>query len=163
MAREDGVGDELRITQRRLPHWEAGGATYFLGFSLANRDELLSVAERRIVREALLHWHGRRWRVHMLTVMPGHVHALATPLRLGRGRWHSLSQTMQSVKGHTAREINKLRQRRGVLWQHEGFDHLIRSQADLDRTAAYIRDNAVKMGLVDDPYDYDGFWCEGPE
>jgi hypothetical protein len=36
---KDGVGDEPRIAPWRLPHWEAGGATYFLGFSRASRAE----------------------------------------------------------------------------------------------------------------------------
>jgi len=101
--------------------------------------------------------------VHALTVMPNHVHVLATPLQQTAGAWVSLSKLVQSTKRHSAKEINAVRKTRGSLWQGEGFDRIVRDRAEFDEKARYIVNNAVKAGLAKDGWEYDGFWCEGME
>jgi len=80
----------------------------------------LGIGERRIVRDAILFWHGERWTVHVFTVMADHVHILATSAQVSPGRWYPLASVLQSVTGFTAREIN--RGRTGVFWQNETYD-----------------------------------------
>jgi REP element-mobilizing transposase RayT len=153
-----------------------GGSTYFITFRLRggtrprnahrNRPEAprpLSPDERQVVKGAILFWHGRKWTAHALTVMPDHVHILATPLEASKGRWHSLSTILHSVKSVSSLKINQLRRRRGPLWQSESFDRIVRNEKEFDEKANYILSNAVKARLVADGWKYDGFWCPGVE
>jgi REP element-mobilizing transposase RayT len=114
-----------------------------------------------VVRDDILFWHGSRWTVHALTVMPDHVHILASPLEMAPGRWHSLSTILRSVKCGAALKINRMRGRRGALWQAESFDRIVRDEREFDEKANYILSNAVKAELVKDGWEYDGLWCPG--
>jgi REP element-mobilizing transposase RayT len=165
----------IRVSKRRLPHWQAGGSTYFLTFRLSgyrssggfadykSAPRRLDAAERRIVKDAILFWHAKRWTVHALTAMPDHVHILATPLQAGPGAWHSLSKLVQSVKRHAAREINRHRRTRGAVWQAESFDRIVRDEREFHDKFTYIIGNAVKAEVAKDGWEYDGFWCEGKQ
>jgi hypothetical protein len=42
----------------------------------------------------------------------------------------------------------------GACWQHESYDHLIRSAAELERIIAYTLNNPVKAKLVKDWQDW---------
>lgn len=153
--------DTLSIRQRNLPHWEMNGATYFITFRLqypTHRYAVLDSHERDIVKRAVLFWHQTKWDVHILTIMPDHVHILATPRNAESGEPHGLPDILQSVKGYSARAINQRRERKGKFWQTESFDRIVRDQAEYDEKANYILNNAVKDGLVQDGWQYDGFW-----
>lgn len=196
-AKASGTGSQpvteyLVIKRRDLPHWQAGGSTYFITFRLkgyrgkgpqpvsarANTRarpprrtsgtgsqpvSRLTAEERGIVRAETLFWHGKRWTVHMLTVMPDHAHILATPLERARGEWFSLSEILHSVKYGSALKINRLRGRRGALWLSESFDRIVRNEGEFDQKATYILSNASVAGLVLDGWKWDGLWCEGVE
>jgi len=165
------IGPSLQRTRRNLPHWQVGGSTYFITFHLKGSraarpggtsfQPVLAPKERQVVRECILHWHGVKWHVHALTVMPDHVHVLAMPLEESREQWHSLSGILHSIKRQSARAINRLQSRQGPLWQDESFDRIVRDEKEFDEKASYILGNAVKAGLVEDGWVYDGFWCEG--
>ena len=49
-----------------------------------------------------------------------------------------LSEILHSWKSFTANAINRAQGRKGVLWQDESHDHLVRSEASLARITAYI-------------------------
>ena len=150
----------LAIKKRNLPHWQLGGSTYFLTFHLnSSVRPNLSMGERAVLKQAVLHWHQVKWRVHVLTVMPDHAHVLASPLLSGPNEWYSLSGIMHSVKRHSARQINLVRGRQGKLWQAETYDRIVRDEAEFDEKSRYILENALRRGLVEDPWEYDGFWC----
>ncbi len=117
--------------------------------------------ERQVVKDCILHWHGAKWHVHALTVMPDHVHILARPLEHSKGRWHSLAAILHSVKRGSARAINTLRSRRGPLWHRESFDRIVRDEEEFGEKANYILSNAVTAGLAQEGWLYDGLWCEG--
>ncbi|MBE9565487.1 MAG: hypothetical protein IMF16_01910, partial [Proteobacteria bacterium] len=99
--------------------------------------------------------------LNALTVMPDHVHILATPLEEASGRWFVLAKILHSVKFGSALKINRLRGRRGSLWQSESFDRIVRDEKEFDEKASYILGNPVKAELIEDAWEYDGFWCEG--
>ncbi len=155
------VPDHLIITRRDLPHWQLGNSTYFLTFRLRRGLPPLDPAECRLTLDAILFWHSVRWRMHCATVMPDHVHVLASPLATDSG-WVSLSTILHSVKGYSARRINQRRERRGHLWQSETFDRIVRSEAEYQQMARYVLENAVRSGLVEQGEDYDGFWTDSP-
>jgi putative transposase len=88
-----------------------------------------------------------RYRLFAYVVMANHVHMLLEP-------GEALSVAMKTLKGYTARRSNAILNRRGQFWQHESFDHWVRSEAELRRIASYIENNPVKAGLVSRPEDH---------
>jgi REP element-mobilizing transposase RayT len=90
----------------------------------------------------------RHFDLHAHVVMANHVHILVTPLVEPR-------KFMQSVKGYTAREANKLLGRTGEpFWQSESYDHWIRNTREFENVRRYIEDNPVKAGIVLRAEDY---------
>jgi hypothetical protein len=59
-----------------------------------------------------------------------------------------LAIIMQSLKGYTARECNRVLKRHCTFWQHESFDRVVRDQAEFRKTIEYVINNPVKAGLV---------------
>jgi putative transposase len=75
-------------------------------------------------------------------VMPNHVHLLVTPIALP-------SKFMQSLKGLTAREANRILDRTGeAFWQAESYDCGVRDLIQWHRIKSYIENHPVKAGLV---------------
>lgn len=65
------------------------------------------------------------------------------------------ARSLQSVKGYTAREANRLLQRTGQpFWQSESFDHWIRDEQEFKRVQRYIEQNPVRAGIVVHPGQY---------
>jgi hypothetical protein len=67
---------------------------------------------------------------------------------------------LKSLKGASARIVNKLAGTCGPVWQEESFDHVLRSQESLKEKIEYIRQNPVRRGLVDKPEEYRWLWIE---
>ena len=89
------------------------------------------------VAKAIKHFNGQRYELHAWCVMPNHVHVM---VQIARGE--DLPRVVHSWKSYSAHEIG-----RGVIWQREYFDRVIRSPAEFNETAAYIRANPWKAGL----------------
>ncbi len=156
------VSEDVRTYRRRLPHYERKGATYFVTFRLRRdvvRGCTLREAERAFVRDTILAFHPAPWHVQMLTVMPDHVHILCAPVAGSENRPAPLTATLRLIKGRTAFMLNKVRQRNGQFWQDESFDRVVRDEREHTETARYILHNAVRAELVENGWDYDGFWC----
>ncbi len=102
-------------------------------------------AAAEIVASSLLYFDGDRY----LVVMPNHLHMLvAFPDSV------SLKKQCYSWMRYTATRINRLAGRSGSLWQEEPFDHLVRSERQLDYLRAYIAENPVKASLSPGSYLY---------
>ncbi len=97
---------------------------------------------RRIVTEALTHFHGERCWLRAFVVMPNHVHALVT-LQPS----HELKAILHSWKRFSARRINEILDREGSLWQSESWDHIVRDEAALAKFSRYIQENPMKAGI----------------
>ncbi len=134
--------EELLITRRNLPHWQFPGSTYFVTFSL--KSGILSEGERKIVLDAIKHFHTIRYWITCAVVMPNHVHILLKPVVSPSGADFSLSKIMQGIKGFSAREINKSRGATGPLWIQESYDRIVRDYDEYVEKWAYIRDNPTK-------------------
>jgi REP element-mobilizing transposase RayT len=146
--------EDLRVvsfSRRRLPHWELDGSTYFVTFRTIGPlgAPLESSMPASMVEEALWYGCGERYVLDAYVIMPDHVHVLMMP-SMG---W-SLAKILQSIKGFTAREINKVLGRKGSFWQDESFDHLIRDEMDWQDKFNYIHDNPVEAGLVNRAQDF---------
>ena len=156
----NGTGPDLSIRRRYLPHWEAGGSTYFITFR--TRQGELTAAERNIVYGACRHFDGKRADIHALVVMPDHVHLLLTPLPKEADTWWSLAELMHSIKSYSAKAILKHRGGSGSVWMEEYFDRIIRSEDDFNEKLDYITNNPLKRGF-DEGYEW--VWVEsiGPD
>jgi REP element-mobilizing transposase RayT len=100
-----------------------------------------------MVAEALLFFHGKQYLLDEWVVMPNHVHLVLWPMPN-----QSLSDILRSRKRHTARQANLILGRTGeAFWQHESYDHWIRSDEEMARIRRYIRNNPVTAGLCQSP------------
>lgn len=108
-------------------------------FARAECAEILVAAAKCA---GLLAGHGRAYQLDAWVVMPNHLHALIEP-----AKGSLLGEITKSWKGGSAREINALLGRPGTLRQKESFDHIVRSEAQLEHFRRYIRENPVKAGL----------------
>ena len=95
-----------------------------------------------IVKNALLFFNGTRYVLHAWCIMPNHVHAITEPL----AGWE-LSKIVHSWKSYTASRINRFLNRKGQLWQHEPYDHIIRSETEYRELIEYIWNNPDNAGL----------------
>jgi len=68
--------------------------------------------------------------------MSNHVHVLVKPL----GNY-SITDILHSWKSYTANEINKLLERKGQVWMHESYDHIVRNEKAFEAIRQYIRNN----------------------
>jgi len=111
-----------------------------------------AVAE--LVIESLRFCAEKHFHLWAFCIMPNHVHVLLKhhPEAL------LMSKILQSHKGFTGQEANKLLGRNGKFWHRETYDHVVRDQNEFDRIARYILNNPVKAKLVDKwedwPYTY---------
>ncbi len=96
----------------------------------------------KIITSAIRKFDGDRYDLDSLVIMPNHAHAIVQ-FRVG----FNFNVIGQSWMRYTAREINKLLGRSGVLWQPEPFDHIIRSADQFKYLQSYIADNPQKANL----------------
>jgi REP element-mobilizing transposase RayT len=89
-----------------------------------------------------------QYLLHAYVIMPNHVHLLITP-RL------PLSRIMRGIKGVSARDANRILERRGkAFWQDESYDHWVRDEEEFGKIRFYIEHNPVSAGLVKRPEDW---------
>jgi len=149
-----------------LPHFERPWAKYFITFSTAGRRELPESA-RKIVFDAIRHFHGNRYHLYAACVMPDHVHMLIEPAICEREPgtdapvFHKLTDILHSLKSFTAHEIVKAGWPDQRVWEKESFDRLIRSEADLQEKFEYIAVNSQEAGLVGFEEVYPWLWVPG--
>ncbi len=80
--------------------------------------------------------------MHAFVVMANHVHLLVTP-QVASTEW------LGPLKGFTANQANRILARKGIFWQDESYDRLVRSGEEFERIRGYIERNPVKAGLVE--------------
>ena len=125
------------------------------------------------VAESLSQLDGRAYRLDAYSIMSNHVHAVFKPFlsetnlkeKKDQGShpvfisaFPSLALIMQSLKGSSARECNLVLSLTGQFWEHENFDHVIRS-GKFDKTVRYVLNNPVKAGLVKHWRDWRWNYC----
>ena len=96
-----------------------------------------------VVRDALLHFDGERYRLLAWIIMPNHVHALIETLP-----GFPLDGVIHSWKSFTAKRANRLLGRTGVFWMGDYFDRYVRDEKHLCAVMQYMEENPVKAGLV---------------
>jgi len=106
----------------------------------------------------VIHAHDKvMYKLYCYCIMPNHVHVLLEPLTI-ENSFTPLSKIMQTIKGSSSYNINKLRNASGSIWQKESYDHVVRSDDEFKRIIGYILNNPVKSGLVDNWHDWKHNW-----
>jgi putative transposase len=113
-----------------------------------------------LVAESIHYRDGNIYDLVAFCIMPNHVHLVFMPLEKAKDVFYSLSEILQSLKRHTARQSNLILGRSGAFWQDESYDHIVRDEAELERIAKYIINNPVKAGLVDGPTKWKWTYCK---
>ncbi len=82
----------------------------------------------------------------MILLMPDHVHGLiAFPLD-------------ERMKGVVAKWKEYVAKKIGISWQRDFFDHRIRDVNSLEEKEAYILNNPVRKGLVENSEEWPYVW-----
>ena len=145
--------------RRMLPHYQKAYRAIFVTFCKHNQEPF-SPDARDAILQCCLKGNGTRFHLHAAVIMPEHVHLLLTPMQDGDGWVYGLPAILKSIKGASARSVNKLAGSSGPVWQEESFDHVLRSQESLEEKLEYIRQNPVRRGLANKPDDYPWLWVE---
>jgi len=144
--------------RRQLPHLQCDCKAHFITFCTDHRWILPELA-RDIALQCCVHDHGTKFDLRVAIVMPDHVHMIFTPLINRRAmEIYSLAEIMDAIKGASAHRVNKMLGRKGRVWQAESFDHVVRSSENLDAKIAYLIENPVRAGLVDEWAEYPWLW-----
>jgi|GEM_PF-590858 REP element-mobilizing transposase RayT len=159
---ENLANSPIKISKRYLPHWELNGSIYFITFKTWKRLELTPEA-RKVVLDACLYFHNKRYKIYTIVVMPDHVHFLLEPSLKSENEYWSLSSILHSIKSYSAKQIPKVMKHTGIVWQDESYDRIVRDDQEFTQFWSYIRENPVKANLSNSPEEYAFFWeidCE---
>lgn len=116
------------------------------------------LADRRlagIVRESVLHRHGREYELLAYVVMPSHCHVVFAPLCDAIGGRPAREAIVHSLKRYTASCCNRLLGRQGTFWQTESFDRVVRGPRGVERVIDYVEWNPVNAGLCRSPAEWE--------
>jgi len=111
--------------------------------------ELANPVASKEVAKSLAKFHGDRYWLGDSVIMPNHLHCLIA------FRSIEIAKTQPGAwMRYSARKINKLTGRTGVLWFPEPFDPLVRNDAQLAYLRHYIRENPRKAGIEEKKFLY---------
>ena len=148
--------------RRNLPHWQRDNKPHFITFVTRRRLTLPDWA-REMVLSCCRHDHEIKYILHAAVVMPDHVHLILTP-KVDKEKMtvFPLFEIMKAIKSASAHLINRRLCQHGAIWQEESFDRVLRSSEKLEEKVAYILQNPVRWGQVEDWQDYRWLWYEAP-
>ena len=131
----------------RLRRLLTTGKVFFVTTNLQRRLRQLNQQERNVLCETLDTIRLRyRFRLAGFAIMPDHAHFLLLP-----HSEDSLSKIIKEWKRASSIRINRLRGRKGQLWQKGFFDHYMRTPQELLETLEYIHWNPVRKELAKTP------------
>ncbi len=133
---------ERKTLPHTVPGWLKGSPIFFVTICTQQRgkNQLCQPVAGQAVLSAAEYYHTiGRWHVHLLLLMPDHLHAL-----LSFQKVESMSQVIRSWKHYLSKH-------HGIEWQRDYFDHRLRTDESHEEKADYIRQNPVRAGLVPSP------------
>ncbi|WP_293092513.1 transposase [Moorena sp. SIOASIH] len=147
----------IKISQRNLPHWELAGAIYFVTFSTWEKLEL-TLEARQVVLDSCLFFNNQRYKTYAVVIMPDHVHWLIQPLPKFDQEYWTLASIIHSIKSYSSKQVAKVMNHIGIVWQDERYDRIMRDEREFLETWNYIRENPVKANLSEIAETYPFFW-----
>jgi putative transposase len=122
-----------------IPPWVESGTIYFITICCSPRNEnqlCRPDAADRIFEAVEFRQTRADWFVHLLLLMPDHLHAL-----ISFARDKNMKQVIANWKEVVAKTT-------GIRWQRDFFDHRLRTDESLDEKAHYILMNPTRKGLI---------------
>jgi putative transposase len=102
-----------------------------------------------LIISALYFGRENSWfRLIAFAVMPDHLHVIIVPVK------KNISQAMHGVKSFSSKEINRMNDRNGQVWQPSFKDFTIYTRELLLEKIAYVHNNPVRKGLVLEASEY---------
>jgi putative transposase len=139
-----------RKSSPRLPTFEYKGAfAYFITINTDdNRPYFREDTAKRCADLLLKAAQDRRFEITAYCVMPNHVHFLASGLDENADLIEFVKRFKQLMGFEFKTATGK------QLWQRSFYDHILRSDEDVEGVAAYIWRNPVAAGIVAEATDY---------
>jgi REP element-mobilizing transposase RayT len=137
----------------RLQNFEyKGGYVYYVTICTHIKEPFFLNKQLAASAEKALAYYLEKKEINIYChcIMPDHIHMLLT---LGENYKKSLSSWVSSFKRYVLRE-SKQKLRISKLWQHNYYDHVIRSEESLFLVGEYILSNPVRKNIVDKWEDY---------
>lgn len=132
-------GNELELQRKIERFLDEGAGECYLG-----RADIAEVVERKLFSLDPADIDLKAW-----VIMPNHAHILFSPVA-----GNSMTRIMQSIKGATARDANRLLGRTGAFWMRDYFDRYIRDAEHYAKAFRYIENNPVKAGFCERAADW---------
>ena len=143
--------------KKQLSQLEIKGGIYFITFNTYERLELNHEAQK-IVLDACLYFHEKRYYLYIFVIMSDHVHLLIKPYAKSTDEYWSIGSILHSIKSYSSKQIPKVMKHIGKVWQDGRYDILIKNRQQFLNTWEYIRQNPVKEKYVDTPEKYPFLW-----
>ncbi|MCB1066227.1 MAG: transposase [Verrucomicrobiae bacterium] len=136
--------------RKTLPHdvpwWIPRESIYFITINTLppGKPQLCRDSEPHPIASAILHaaqfYHENgKWYLHLLVVMPDHLHLLVSfPPEA------EMKSTITKWKHYLARTQN-------IVWQRDFFDHRLRHDESFAEKVTYLRMNPVRKNLCQNP------------
>jgi len=136
-------------TRKTLPHEPPlslpDGAVWFITICCRKRgrNQLAHESTAAKLFSSALFFHQKgRWFIHLLLLMPDHLHAL-----LSFPQHEQMTRVVRAWKKFQATD-------HGICWQRDFFDHRLRSDESFEGKRDYIRMNPIRAGLVSSAEDW---------
>lgn len=135
-----------------MPRIEEKAGTYFITFSLKDRDNPLSLVERSLVFQHILMGDREHFILNAVAVMSDHVHVI---LQAQNGTNPiPLPEIARRIKGASARMINLRRGVPGGLWVKRYHNRLLFTTKHYFKAMEYVLDNPVHHNETSRPENY---------
>ena len=123
-----------------LPPWVSPDTSnYFITICCQHRGTnqlCLAPVGDALLAAARTYHDLHQWCPSLFLLMPDHIHMLVS-----FGREHHMIEVTGGLKRYISRH-------HGIVWQRNFFEHRLRSDESIEEKAAYIMDNPVRAGLV---------------
>lgn len=125
----------------------------------------------QIVANRLHEFDTVHYTLHTYCIMPNHVHVLfdtGQQLLTEEGTYQEdapphyvqLDTIMKLIKGGSAHLANQALGRKGTFWMKDSYDHYVRNEKEWGNIIAYILNNPVNAGLVNDWQEWQFSYCK---
>jgi REP element-mobilizing transposase RayT len=108
-----------------------------------------------ICKKAIHYYDNKGYKLICYCIMPNHVHLVFDLMNNKR----PLGDIVGSIKKYSAKESNKVLNKKGKFWQSESFDRLVRDEDELYYVIRYVLMNPVNAGLVNEWIEWRGTYC----
>ena len=123
-----------------VPLWvDPARSDYFITICCQQRgiNQLCLPETSRVLLDSVRFYRAQdRWFPSLFLLMPDHLHMI-----VNFGYEHGMTRVIKAWKSYHAKRTD-------IRWQDDFFEHRLRGEKGVDEKAAYILQNPVRAGLV---------------